>query len=479
MGFLQERWVVANEPQDDTQPVAAKSTTDSVQTTLEFHLRGRDGILVVVPIHRSTLECDLGPAQIRFTLAGGQVQFRNLTAAEAVYKDGQVVVSGKLEVGSFLECQGSRLLLWDHGQSTAYLKGYSAPYSGDIWPLPPGQHPVGRPGRRQNSINLDHPTVSREHATLFCQDGKYSLKAESATNPVWVGGVSAAPGQIVELTPGDLLEIGDLLFRFHWHGPAQSAPPNSGLIRVSSLGTLQCQVAGVALNDKEWKTQQIKWMFAHLAYQWGRPLPLDALIEELWPDFSLDKGKNNLNYSLSVLRQTLRTGLPENVRPQDVVLRSSSTLQLNPDLLDDHDVVTLQRSLEAASKLKKEQGERWTQLIEQAVLSYTGPFLSDCYLDWVEPIRGSLELEVLEAAHRWLDQRAAQQEWQRMIPIATQALKIDGCSSWAALHLMRAFRATKSPNEALRVYENHRLFLERELGTLPGLEFQEELTLLD
>ena len=206
--------------EDDTQPVAQKSAPDSVQTTLEFHLREKDGTLAVVPIHRSQLECRLGPAQIRFTLVQGEVLFRNLTAGEAIYKDGKAVVSGKLEVGSFLESQGSRALLWDHGQSTAYLKGYSSPYSGDIWPLPPGQHPVGRPGRRQNSINLDHPTVSREHATLFCQDSKYSLKAESATNPVWVAGVSCPPGQIVELAPGDLLEIGDLVFRFHWHGAA-------------------------------------------------------------------------------------------------------------------------------------------------------------------------------------------------------------------------------------------------------------------
>ena len=194
--------------------------------------------------------------------------------------------------------------------------------------------------------------------------------------------------------------------------------------------------------------------------------------DRLWPDFSQDKGKNNLNYSLSVLRQTLRAGLPESVRPQDVILRSSSTLQLNPDLLDDHDVVTLQRSLEAASKLKKDQAERWTQLIEQAVLSYPGPFLSDCYLDWVEPIRSTLELQVLEAAHRWLDERAAQQDWLRVIPMATQALKIDPCTSWAALHLMRAFRASNSPNEALRVYENHRAVLERELGSQPGPEFE-------
>lgn len=456
-----------------TQPVNRQNQAELMQSSLELHLRSRDGSTTVVPFHRHVLEHDFGQGQkLRFTCAagGGEVLFRTLAPGELVYKDGQALPSGRFEVGSFLEFAGHRVLLWDAGQPAAYLKGYSAPYSGEIWPLESGPNAIGRPGRRANAIQLDHPTVSREHATILVQDGKHRLLAESGTNPVCVAGVTVEPGSLVELTHGDLIEVGALVFRFH----CPSVAPEPALIQVRSLGSFQVKVAGSTIADKDWKTQHIKWLFAHLTFQWGRPLAIETLIEELWPDFTPEKGKNNFNYSLSTLRQILRAHLPESLRGSEVVLRSSSTLQINPDLLDRHDVVLLQRFLSVSAQEKANAADRWEQAAERAVLDYAGPFLADCYLDWVEPIRQTLELDLLDVAKQLLELRVARESWEQVVPVATHVLKIDPCSQWACLYLMQALRSCQRAPEALRVFEQSRKTLHKELGVEPEVELLRE-----
>ncbi len=452
-------------------PVRRQSPGEVVQSSLELHIRGPQGQVEVVPLHRQQIEHELGPGlALRFSLIDGEVRFRNLSQ-QPVYKDGQPLDSGRLEVGTSLEFAGRRLLLWDSGQPSAYLKGYSAPYSGEIWPLGPGQHPMGRPGRRSNAIQLDHPTVSREHATLIqSAEGGYQLLAESATNPVCLRGQMVAPGQQVDLQHGDLIEVGELVFRFHHPAPGAEAPLELAPLRVQSLGSLQAQVAGNILTDKAWKTQFIKWMFAHLAYEWGRPVGIEMLLEELWPEASPEKARNNFNYSLSTLRQILRNCLPEPSRTTEVVMRSSSTLQLNPDLLDEHDVVLLQRALASASAARP----GWELQAEKAILGYSGPFLAECYLDWASSVRQSLELQTMEMARTLLESWAEQGKWEPSVPLATQLLKIDPLSQWPCLRLMQALRHCQRASEALKVFEQCRKQWHRELGLEPEVELLRE-----
>ncbi|MBX3170581.1 MAG: FHA domain-containing protein [Candidatus Eremiobacteraeota bacterium] len=451
--------------QDATLQVSAR-LEEGVRTSLELHVRRPDGGVEVYPFPRATVELELGEGRIQFKWQSGQVSFRNLATAEPVYKDGELVRAGRLEVGAGLEYCGHRVRLWDPEQAPAYLKGYSAPYSGEIWPLGEGEYPIGRPGQRDNAITLDHPTVSRKHATIAKKNGNYLLLAESATNPVCLGGQELEPGQWAHVQDGDLLEVGELVFRFQ--SPSASAAASS-LIQVRSLGNFLATVGGNVVGDKDWKTQHIKWLFAHLAYEWGRPVAIEGLLEELWPDFPSDRSKNNLNYSLSTLRQVLRACLPEDMRKSELILRSSSSLQLNPELLDQHDVVYLRRQLALV-----QPGEDWERAAERAVLAYTGPLLQDCYLDWVAPLRQSLELEVLDVAKRLLEQRARARNWEGSVAVAGHVLQIDPCAQWACLLLMQALRSSQRAAEALRIFEQTRKTLLKELEIEPDLELLRE-----
>lgn len=466
-------------PDGETVPVRRESSDDAVQSSLELRIRYADRPREVVPLNRAAVDHPIDGTLLRFACDGQRVRFRCLSPSARVYKDGQAVDEGLLEVGASLEVGSHRVFLWDAGNPVAYLKGYSAPYSNEIWPLSPGRHPIGRAGKRRNAVQLDHPTVSRQHATIIAgDDGSYRLLAESGTNPVFLRGEAVEPGATRELCHGDLLELGALVLRFHQPERAPAASEDDASVQVRSLGGFAVQVGGVTLPDRAWKTQYVKWMFAHLAYNWEKPLGTEALMEELWPDSDPKNARNNFNYSLSTVRKALRSVMPESLQGTEIVLRSSSTLQLNPDLLDRHDAVTLQR---LAASHPAESAD-WEPAAEAGVLSYAGPFLPECYLDWADAVRQTLEIHVMELARTLLTRLEQREAWDRAISVGSHVLGINRHAQWACLHVMRAMSRSGRAPEALRLFDGSRALWMAELGQEPEIELLREqqriLTLL-
>lgn len=457
----------------ETIPVRRDQSDEVVQTSLELRIRYSDRPRQVLPINRASFDLafEAGP-ELRFTFQAGQLRFQCQGSAGRVYKDGQPVRSGKLEVGGVLEVGSHRVLLWDTGAPAAYLKGYSAPYSNEIWPLGPGHHPIGRPGRRDNAVSLDHPTVSRAHATISADpEGVYTLLAESATNPVCWRGQEVEPGATRELHHGDLLEIGELVLRFHQPAGGLAPQHEGAALRVRSLGGLTVELGGTQILDKTWKTQYIKWMFALLAHHWDQPIGIEVLTEALWPDSDARKARNNLKFSLSTLRATLRAHLPEELRGTEVVARSSSSLQLNPDLLEHHDVVELRRLAQAAGS---EHDPSWEEAATRVVLAYAGPFLPACYMDWAVTARQTIESQVLSIARALLGRLEQAQQWEAVVPLGNQVLTIDPHAQWACLLAMQALRHTHRASQAIKLFERCRKVWMKELGVEPELDLLRE-----
>ncbi len=449
----------------ETVPVNRQSS-DLVQTSLELRIRFSDRPRKVVPINRALLEYEFEDGLVlRFAYHNGQLKFSGSTA---VYKDGEAMESGLLEVGGTLEVGGHRVLLWDTDRPVAYLKGYSAPYSNELWALGPGSHPIGRPGKRNNTVSLDHPTVSRAHAVIVGHpDGRYELMAESSTNPVCLGGSELEPGATHPLSHGDLLEFGELVLRFHQPGGADE----NRSLEVRSLGGLRVKLAGQAIADQAWATQKVKYLFCRLAYSWDRPMAVEQLMEELWPESDLQKARNNFKYTLSTLRKLLRSQLPDELQELNPIPRSSSSVQLNPDLLDRHDVVDLQRLARTPSH---QRHPGWETAVQEAVLSYAGPFLPECYLDWAVGVRQTLEIQMLDLAKALLARFEEQSAWDRLIALGSHVLQVERHAQWACLLVMRALRHSQRAAEALRLFERSREVWMQELGLEPEMELLRE-----
>jgi len=379
------------------------------------------------PVYRTILKVE----PLRFNVLNGQLHFES---AHPVEHRGEMVIKGVLGVGETLTWNGGKLSLHDRsGQVRGSLECYTDPFYLRIWSLCGDEVRIGRPGKRKNDVELNHPTVSREHALLRWEAEGPRLLSQG---PSWVEGEPVGP-EGARLSDGAMLQLSDLLFQFRLlNTPGQTA---GGRLQVTSLGSFQVRVDGELITEKTWRTQSVRWMMARLALEWGRPVSVEMLLEEFWPEMPEDKSRNNLNYSISTLRQVLRA--------PDSVLRATGSVQLAPNFLGSHDVVDLQRALKA---------EDWARAVD-----LYGIYLPGCYANWALELRGQLEQQTLQGGLRLLEQRGSD------VALAGKLLAIEATNQPACLALLRAHLERDNPAEAVRAFERFRDNMLNELGLPP------------
>src|SRR5688572_15967757 len=73
--------------------------------------------------------------------------------------------------------------------------------------------------------------------------------------------------------------------------------------RIELLGRLRAQRGSHAVT--RFQTRQTAALLAFLAYHRRRPHPREELVEMLWPEGSLSRGRHSLSQALSALRGQL------------------------------------------------------------------------------------------------------------------------------------------------------------------------------
>ncbi|MBN9419078.1 hypothetical protein ABS71_08965 [bacterium SCN 62-11] len=417
---------------DATAAVSRSEEGDFVKSTWEVTVTSPEGVRHF-PVYRTILK--VPPVVLR--LVQGELHFES--ALEVLHRR-EPVASGVLAVGETLRCGDWELSLHDRsGKSRAVLECFTDPFYSRIWTLHEQVTRVGRPGKRENELEIDHPTMSREHAVLSWEERGPVLRSSGRT---WVDGVAAAE---TVLADGALVQMGDLLFQFRLLSELVLA---RGGLCVTSLGSFQARVHGELVTEKAWRTQAVRWMLARLALEWGRPVAVERLLDEFWPEMPEDKSRNNFNYTISTLRQVLGGS--------EAILRATGSLQLSPSFLGSHDLVALQRTLRV---------EDWGAAVE-----LYGEYLPGCYLDWAVAMRGSLEQQVLQGGLRLLERYEASECWPEVLELGGKLHAIDSTCQRTALGVLRAHLGRGNASEGVRFYERFREHLGVELAMEPSAE---------
>ena len=210
-----------------------------------------------------------------------------------------------------------------------------------------------------------------------------------------------------------------------------------------------------------------------LAYAWNQPQSVESLLERLWPGADPRKARNNFKYTIATLRAGLREVLPEHLSQTNTVLRSSSTVQLNPDLLSNHDITTLQQLVLRSHETAALDSD-WETEAQALVLGVRGPYLEDCFEEWAQTIRQTTELQLLEVARCLLKRYEERQDWERIISVGGHLLQIDRFAQWACLGVMRALKETGRGAEALRLLEQSRKVWLDEMELEPEIDLLRE-----
>lgn len=351
--------------------------------------------------------------------------------------------SRPLHVGESAVLDGANIWLLDVRQPpVGTLEGVDAPFTGRVWHLKGQQTLLGRRGKRLNHIELEHPTVSRAHATFLPdRHGQVSLMSESAGSATTVNGEALAPGATKRLRHGDLIGIGQLFFRFSV--PAEASSTES-LISIRTLGTFLVSLGGDANLGQDVRNEKSRWLLARLALQWGEPLAVESLLEEFWPGVAATRGRKNLSYTLLQLRDSLAL---DDAAFESLVLRTPSTLQLNPERLGQHDYTEVMKMTESRKPLTSAVALR--RLLDL----YRGPFLRTCYEDWADVARSKLEIcfteTVLASGRAMLDHN----EFEAVESSGRKLLEWDPTNEDAAGLLMEAYLKMAKPERAVEVYE--------------------------
>lgn len=418
---------------ESTAAISLSEEGAFVKSTWEVTYTDSSGSERHFPVYRTILKVP----PVEFTLKKGQLHFES--PVELMHRR-EPARKGILGVGETLTWEGGVLTLNDRsGKSRATLECFTDPFYSRIWTLDQKTTRIGRPGKRKNELEIDHPTVSREHAVLNWEAQGPVLTSSGVT---LVDGKAFAEGLLAD---GALVQLGDLLFQFR----LLSAPAVAqGALAVTSLGSFQVRLDGELVTEKAWRTQAVRWMLARLALEWGRPVAAERLLDEFWPEMPEEKSRNNFNYTISTLRQVL--GRP------DAILRATGSLQLAPGFLGDHDLVTLQRAL---------RSEDWATAVD-----VYGEYLPGCYMDWADTVRGHLEQQTLQGGLRLLERYEKEERWASLIDLGAKLHSIDGTCQRTCLGLLRAHLGRGAGVEAVRVYERFREHLQVELAMEPGPE---------
>lgn len=255
-------------------------------------------------------------------------------------------------------------------------------------------------------------------------------------------------------------EVRDTAKKLQVRVEAVAAP---SLIRLSSLGPFEVQCGGETIPDRTWRTQRTRYLFAYLAYEWGRQVHEEILLDALWTN-SETPDKKGLYWSTSAIRRIFK-GLGFQ---SEVVERVGETLRANPKVSIWHDVNILEKHFSTAQEaMDKDDAERAKAELQAALEVYRGPYLEGCYLDWALRRRQDLERQTADGALQLAELHLKTGDHREAVEAARKTLTLEPARQEAHLLAMKALMEGGRPEAAIDQYHECEKVLRQQYDTEP------------
>lgn len=248
------------------------------------------------------------------------------------------------------------------------------------------------------------------------------------------------------------------------------ASQSYGAMRILLLGPFECWRGDEPIRRDAWRTRPTLTLLKLLIDERDRPVPVERLIDIIWPTSDPGAARQSLQVAIRTLRLALEPDLRRGsdsryIKTEPGTYRFDST----------GCVIDVDQFQSAAQRALRVSGlGTLTEAIaacEEAVAHYRGDFLSDDpYSEWAFSTRERLRsrfLDVLDALGSAL--RSAGQ-WERAIDIFERALDLDPYREELYRQLMRCHMAQSRRSHALTVFERCRSVLQQELSVDPAPE---------
>jgi DNA-binding SARP family transcriptional activator/tetratricopeptide (TPR) repeat protein len=205
--------------------------------------------------------------------------------------------------------------------------------------------------------------------------------------------------------------------------------------------------------------------FACMAYEIGRPVSVDVLIDHLWENSPPANARRILYSYVSKLRTTIRRAVGDD-GPHLQNRTNAYVLDGHPHTVDAHRYASL--SAQARSLVDSGDDEQAARLLEEASSLWRGEPLSGLPGLWAEELRTTLAHQSLAVAHIRTEIAFRRGHFADSVPGLASLVSRHPANETLAEHLMLALYGSGQPGEALRVYGDVRRRLVDELGSEPG-----------
>jgi DNA-binding SARP family transcriptional activator len=239
--------------------------------------------------------------------------------------------------------------------------------------------------------------------------------------------------------------------RWGWTPPRSRPQQWPWRVRVHTLGTFSVCVDDQPLTFARKMPRKPMAVLKALVAFGPRDVPLQRIVDSLWPDEDGDAAYKAFEAALHRLRHLLRA--------PDVIEVSDSRISFNERI-----VWTDKDAFEAAAGDLNDE-----HAIAGALDLYRGPFLpGDLDANWSAPCRERLRAGCLRALERLGEQREALGVHQQAIDCYQRGIEIDDMHEPFYQGLMRAYATLHRPVDAIRIYQRLERVLAQNLGIKPS-----------
>jgi len=243
----------------------------------------------------------------------------------------------------------------------------------------------------------------------------------------------------------------------------------SGVV-VRCLGTFSVWVDGREVGASSWPKAKALRLFKFLVANRHRWVPVDEVLEALWPDMDPEAASANFRVILHHARRAL-SGAGA-APPRSVLLYEQKRCRLDPGMLAWVDADEVLRCVGQGRRLAGEgRIAEAAAAFARADALYRGDFLAeDPYEEWAQPQREALRAAVLEALE-WLARYSSSMGAHgHAAALLKRALALDPCREDVHRQLMLHLARDGRRAEALQQYRRCEEILARELGACPAPE---------
>jgi len=238
-------------------------------------------------------------------------------------------------------------------------------------------------------------------------------------------------------------------------------------LTIKTLGKFSVNIGGKTVSDNISRSKKTWRLFKYLITNRHKMVPIESLIEALWPD---DEPVNP-EKSLFTLMSRLRKLLNADGSAEPYILFHHESYQWNPELSVDLDVSEFEKLYSRANGAKTDEDKM--PLLVRAVEIYTGDYMAEsAYETWILPVTNYYKRLYISCVLDLADIYARAAMFDDIIKLCNKAVLNEPYEEAIQGRLIQALGINGEMIDAKKHYHRFSDLMMKEFGAQPSEEFR-------